>query len=208
MFVAISLFTGHFRNLFYFTLIILIHELGHSLTGIFLNLNLKRIEIYPYGGCSKLEYDINTPYRDKELNKNKFGDMIEFVKCSDIEKAMNNLCIMIKVLLENKDNIPADKYIKEVIRIEYRYLRIHPYSNANGRTARAIVNILLQSKNMLAIFRKENREEYLEWVRDAHRVLKDNEERYIKGLVENPMDCVDLENEFLERNLPFLLVKN
>ena len=157
---------------------------------------------------NRKKYDINTPYRDKELNKNKFGDMIEFVKCSDIEKAMNNLCIMIKVLLENKDNIPADKYIKEVIRIEYRYLRIHPYSNANGRTARAIVNILLQSKNMLAIFRKENREEYLEWVRDAHRVLKDNEERYIKGLVENPIDCVDLENEFLERNLPFLLVKN
>ena len=29
--------------------------------GLLLNLNLKRIEIYPYGGCSKLEYDINTP---------------------------------------------------------------------------------------------------------------------------------------------------
>jgi len=61
LFVVISLLTGHFRNLFYFTLIILVHELGHSLTGIFLKLNLKRIEIYPYGGCSKLEYDINTP---------------------------------------------------------------------------------------------------------------------------------------------------
>lgn len=57
----ISLLTGHFRNLFYFTLIILVHELGHSLTGLFLNLELKKIEIYPYGGCSKLEYDINTP---------------------------------------------------------------------------------------------------------------------------------------------------
>lgn len=56
-----SLLTGHFRNLFYFTLIILIHEIGHSLTGIILKLNLKRIEIYPYGGCSKLEYDINIP---------------------------------------------------------------------------------------------------------------------------------------------------
>lgn len=53
--------TGHFRNLFYFTLIIFIHELGHSITGLLLKFNLKRIEIYPYGGCSKLEYDVNIP---------------------------------------------------------------------------------------------------------------------------------------------------
>lgn len=42
-------------------MIIIVHELGHSITGVLLKLNLKRIEIYPYGGCSKLEYDINTP---------------------------------------------------------------------------------------------------------------------------------------------------
>lgn len=58
--MLISLLTGHFRNLFYFTLIIIIHELGHSLMGLLLKFNLKKIEIYPYGGCSKLEYDINT----------------------------------------------------------------------------------------------------------------------------------------------------
>lgn len=55
----ICLLTGHFKNLFYFTIIILIHELGHTLTGLILGFKVKRIEIYPYGGCSKLEYDIN-----------------------------------------------------------------------------------------------------------------------------------------------------
>jgi len=55
------LLTGHFRNLFYFTLIIFVHELGHSIMGLLLKFKLKRIEIYPYGGCSKLEYDINIP---------------------------------------------------------------------------------------------------------------------------------------------------
>lgn len=29
--------------------------------GILLKFKLKKIEIYPYGGCSKLEYNINTP---------------------------------------------------------------------------------------------------------------------------------------------------
>lgn len=57
--VAISLLTGHFKNILYFTTILLVHELGHSLTALFFKIKLKKIEIYPYGGCSKLEYDIN-----------------------------------------------------------------------------------------------------------------------------------------------------
>ena len=152
--------------------------------------------------------DNNNPYRTKELHTNKFGDIVEFVECKKIQEAMSNLCKMIKVLLENKDNITPENYIKEVIRIEYRYLRIHPFAKANGRTARAIVNILLQSKGMLGLFRKENREEYLEWVREAHRITKENEEKYVIGLAENPMECVEMENEFLNRELPFMLVKN
>ena len=53
--------TGHFRNLLYFTVLILVHECGHFLTGKLLGFKIHRIEIYPYGGCSKLEYDINVP---------------------------------------------------------------------------------------------------------------------------------------------------
>lgn len=65
--VIISLFTAHFKELIYFTSLILIHELGHSLTGIILGYKLNRIEIYPYGGCSKLEYDINIPLKNEIL---------------------------------------------------------------------------------------------------------------------------------------------
>lgn len=150
----------------------------------------------------------NTIYRNQELEKNKFGDVLKFVKCDDIEKAMNNLCKMIKVLLENKDNMSVENYVKEVLRIEYRYIRIHPYVRANGRTARAIVNVLLQAKGLLGVFRKENREAYLEWIREAHRIVKDSEDKYVVGLVGNPMECIELENEFLKREVPFLLTKN
>ena len=55
----ICFFTGHFRDIFYFTTIIIIHELGHSITGIILGMKLKKIDIYPFGGCSKLEHDVN-----------------------------------------------------------------------------------------------------------------------------------------------------
>ena len=36
------------------------HECGHFFTGKILGFSLNRIEIYPYGGCSKFSYDVNT----------------------------------------------------------------------------------------------------------------------------------------------------
>ena len=74
----ISFLTGHFRHFLYFTLLIFIHELGHSFTGILLGFQLNRIEIYPYGGCSKLEYDINTSLK-KEILVLLMGPIIQVV---------------------------------------------------------------------------------------------------------------------------------
>lgn len=76
--VIISLITAHFRNLFYFTLIIFIHELGHSCMGLLLGIKLNRIEIYPYGGLSKLEYKINIKLL-KELLVLISGPMIQLI---------------------------------------------------------------------------------------------------------------------------------
>lgn len=146
-------------------------------------------------------------YRIKEMHNDKFGDPINAVHCTGIKSAMRNLCKMIKILLENKDNIGVDTYVKEVLRIHYRFLRINPFESATGRTSRALVNILLQSKGMVGIFKKEKRKEYVEAIREANNTIKENEAKYLKGLVENPMECLEFENEFLNKELPFLLVK-
>ena len=52
--------------------------MGHSFTGILLGFQLNRIEIYPYGGCSKLEYDINTSLK-KEILVLLMGPIIQVV---------------------------------------------------------------------------------------------------------------------------------
>ena len=57
--LSISFITGHFRNIMYFTTIILIHELGHSITSVILGIKLNRIVLFPFGGLSILEYSIN-----------------------------------------------------------------------------------------------------------------------------------------------------
>ena len=57
--ISISLITGHFRNIIYFTIILFIHELGHSITAIILGIKLNKIMLFPFGGLSVLEYSIN-----------------------------------------------------------------------------------------------------------------------------------------------------
>jgi len=57
--IVISFLTGHFRNIIYFTIIIFVHELGHSITSVILGIKLNRIMLFPFGGLSVLEYSIN-----------------------------------------------------------------------------------------------------------------------------------------------------
>ena len=47
--------TGHMTNLLIFTLIILIHEMGHYLIALRNGFNVLKITIYPYGGMTKLK---------------------------------------------------------------------------------------------------------------------------------------------------------
>lgn len=146
-------------------------------------------------------------YRKQEVKSNKYGENDEFVKQENISKAMENLCTMIKVLVNKKNHITKEAYVKEVLRIHYRFLKIHPFETGNGRTARAITNVLLQSKGLIGIFRKEKRKEYLEYIEMANKIIKENENKYLSALSERTLECIELENKFLDLDsLPLLLV--
>lgn len=64
--VALGLaITGHFSNLFVFTLLIIVHEFGHVIAALFFKYEVFKIIIYPYGGLTKLNTMINTSiYKD------------------------------------------------------------------------------------------------------------------------------------------------
>ena len=52
--------TGHFSNLIVFTSIIVIHELGHVFSSLYFKYKIDKITIYPYGGLTKVNKQINT----------------------------------------------------------------------------------------------------------------------------------------------------
>ena len=51
---------GYFSNLIVFTSIIIVHELGHIITGLHFKYKLDKVIIYPYGGMTKFNTIINT----------------------------------------------------------------------------------------------------------------------------------------------------
>ncbi|MBE5805344.1 MAG: hypothetical protein E7313_01280 [Clostridiales bacterium] len=143
-------------------------------------------------------------YRTKKTLITKYGIAIDVIDVEKIQSAMKNLCIEIKKLLNRREDLSIEEYINEVIRLHYRFLRIQPFEKSNGRTARALVNMLLQCRNRIVYFSKEERNKYIDALNEANKIIQKNEGLYLKNLDENPAECIELENEFLNLNLDFL----
>lgn len=190
------------KNTFY-TVVAVLEALSMNFESLSEDEILEKVEnIYKYYSNKN-----EVKYRTQNVDSSKYEFPTQFVEVANIKDAMKNLCKMIKVLLEKKEQLDESVYIKEVLRIHYRFTKIQPFESANGRTIRAIVNILLMSKGMIGIFRKEKRKDYIEYINEANKIIKENEDKYIKGLSAKTMECVELENKFLDNNdIPFLLV--
>lgn len=65
-FVLLFFLCGMIKEALIIFFIVLIHELGHATIAKCLNFKVLEINIYPFGGITKLEKDINTPIK-KEL---------------------------------------------------------------------------------------------------------------------------------------------
>ncbi len=67
-FVAvICILTGFFKYFIFLFIIILIHELGHILTALFFDWNIKKIVILPFGGITIFEDKINRSMAEEFL---------------------------------------------------------------------------------------------------------------------------------------------
>ena len=65
-FLIIIILTGHFNEFFPYFSLLIIHEMGHAITGILLGYKLDKVVLYPYGGITKFNLPLNIPLK-KEL---------------------------------------------------------------------------------------------------------------------------------------------
>lgn len=66
-FLLIIILTGNFNYFIPYFLLLLIHELGHAITGIILGYKLNKIIFYPLGGITVFNIPINIPIKNELL---------------------------------------------------------------------------------------------------------------------------------------------
>lgn len=60
VFLLLAFLAGYFEYVYLLLIVIFVHETGHYILAIINNLNIKKIVIYPFGGITILDCDLNT----------------------------------------------------------------------------------------------------------------------------------------------------
>ena len=108
----ISVMAGMFRNIYFFSLLIIIHEIGHASMGLLMGWDLSSIDIYPYGGCTKF---------NNEQNVSLFKELLVLLAGPILQIAFY---ILIKDCLSFSDYILLKKY--NFLIIFFNLLPIYP----------------------------------------------------------------------------------
>lgn len=97
-FLLIIILTGNFNNFFPYFMLLFIHEIGHTITGVLLGYKLDKITFYPYGGITSFNYPINIPLK-RELLILVMGPIIQIVGFIILKKFYSNLYLYHYALL-------------------------------------------------------------------------------------------------------------
>ena len=61
----------------------------------------------------------------------------------------------------------TNDYLKRAVQLNYRFIRIHPFVDSNGRTSRALLNMMTIPKGMLIEVPKERKNEFIKAQRES-----------------------------------------
>ena len=92
--ITASIFTGHFKDFFLFVAIILFHELGHIIAGMYYKWEINKIMILPFGALTIFDTSINKPFKE-EFIVSIMGFVFQFILYFFLKQFnINNLYIL------------------------------------------------------------------------------------------------------------------
>jgi len=106
-----------------------------------------------------IDYDDEIDFAGNNIDEIKLQHSQNLlIECEKKEMCFNLLLDRIKLKFSRK--LSFQELIKEIAIIDYRFFRIHPFEDGNGRTTRMLINALLinQSYNPVAVNQKMNEE--------------------------------------------------
>ncbi len=106
------------------------------------------------------------------------GAKFETTDYHDIFTELGELDIEVRDYFARRKNISMSEYLKHVVRTHHRITVIHPFSEGNGRTARAFMNVQLVRAGMIPVYIKvEDKKAYINALTRAD-IFQDYDELY------------------------------
>lgn len=108
---------------------------------------------------------------DSGYRKIKVGIKNNDVKMVEVRRVplcMERLAKDIQDLVQNESSMDKDQYLKRAVQLNYRFIRIHPFTDSNGRTSRALLNMMTIPKGILIEVPKEKKSEFVKAQRDTN----------------------------------------
>jgi len=98
----------------------------------------------------------------------RYGDRFEYASPEETPILMRELVDWYNAAEQRNMYAPADL----AILFHYRYIRIHPFEDGNGRIARLLVNYILSRHNYpMVVVRSRKKQDYLEALRQADLIV-------------------------------------
>lgn len=117
---------------------------------------------------------------------------VGFVDFQNVPQAMKLYAQQCGKLVENADNMSKGEYIKQVAKMHLRFIRIHPFPDGNGRTARAITNMFLAKKGECAVFDKRTKGNYGSFI---EMINNEDVAKYKQALSSDVATCDQIEDK-------------
>lgn len=97
-------------------------------------------------------------------------DMIS-AEIASLYQEFNELADRAKAIKQEKDASHLISYINDVIKLKCKLIKIHPFKDGNGRTFRALVNLMFKQVNLPPVYvQHKEKEEYIKAMDAAVRL--------------------------------------
>ena len=124
-----------------------------------MEINKKLFSHYPYPDFG------GTPRQNNTL---VIGSKFETTDYNEIFAELTKLDEIVRNFYSRRKEIPMSEYIQHVARVHHKMTVIHPFSDGNGRTSRAFMNVQLVRAGIVPIYiRVNDKKEYIQALEKA-----------------------------------------
>lgn len=148
----------------------------------------------------KSQYIGEDGYRNCNVTLNR--KEASLLKKQNVKEAMRIFSEDLSSFVNSSEEISDRDYMKMATILMYRFIRIHPFPDSNGRTSRAILNALTLNRNILVSFSKNEKDEFLKISNIAHSNLG---EEYLERLCSNTEGLLQMEEENIGELVNFVI---